>query len=232
MNWIILLAAGESRRFGGTAPKQFLSLNGQEVFTHSLRTLSECQGLDGVVVVTPSGMEAHVKQAAEHCAPHLAVRVVAGGASRMASTSAGLTALDDVSSKANVLIHDAARPLVSLILANRVLKALDHCEMAIPVVESRDTMVMVDAQGCIERMPPRDRLRAVQTPQGFHIDILRRAYHAANAMGSCHATDDASVVTRFYPNVNVALVEGETWNLKITYPQDLAVAEAILRYYH
>lgn len=232
MNWIILLAAGESRRFGGKAPKQFLNLNGQEVFTHSLTTLSECQSLDGMVLVVPAGQEEHAKLLAKQYVPHVAVRVVVGGATRMASTSSGLDALEDISSKANVLIHDSARPLVSLQLANRVLEALDHFEMAIPVVESRDTMIMVDAQGTIERMPPRDCLRAVQTPQGFHISILRHAYEMANAMGPCHATDDASVVTRFYPNVKVGLVEGETWNLKITYPQDVAVAEAILRYYN
>jgi 2-C-methyl-D-erythritol 4-phosphate cytidylyltransferase len=197
--WCIVVAGGSGRRFGG--PKQFEWIGDERVVDRSVRiAASVC---DGVVLVLPS--EAMSSMIVEH-----ATVTVDGGASRSASVRRGL---DVVPPDAVVLVHDAARPLASAALFERVAAAVHGGAAAVvPVVPVSDTIRDVDG-GVIDR----ERLRAVQTPQGFPAAVLRAA-HAGEPEG----TDDAGLVEA--AGARVVLVEGEPTNLKITGPQDLAVA--------
>ena len=122
-----------------------------------------------------------------------------------------------------ILIHDAVRPALSVSLIDRVCAALcSHAvvNVVLPVV---DTLIEVDADGRMHRVPDRALLHRVQTPQGFHAPVLFEAYRRALADPDFRATDDCSVVFRYCPEIDIALVPGEERNLKLTYPEDLTV---------
>lgn len=202
--WCIVVAGGSGRRFGGA--KQWAELSGARVVDRSVATAAGV--CDGVVVVVPAADLSDTEVPG-------AVAVVAGGASRSASVRAGLAAVP--ASAGVVLVHDAARPLASAELFDRVVAAaLEGADVAIPVVAVSDTIRDVDG-GVVDR----DRLRAVQTPQGFAASMLRAVHD-----DEPEATDDAGLVEA--AGGTVVLVEGETTNLKLTDPHDLVVAEALL----
>ncbi len=122
-----------------------------------------------------------------------------------------------------ILIHDAVRPGVSRSLIGRVCAALRSHAVANVVLPVVDTLIEVDADGRMRRVPDRALLRRVQTPQGFHAPVLFEAYRRALADPNFRATDDCSVVFRYCPEIDIALVPGEERNLKLTYPEDLTV---------
>jgi 2-C-methyl-D-erythritol 4-phosphate cytidylyltransferase len=201
--WVIVVAAGSGQRFGGA--KQYAPLAGRRVLDWSLDAARSVA--DGVVLVVPADAAADDEPAVD--------AIVAGGATRSDSVRAGLAAVP--ADAQVVLVHDGARPLASHGLFRSVVDAvLAGADAAVPVVPVVDTVT--DHHG----VPvDRDALRAVQTPQGFRAEALR-GVHA----GRPDATDDATLVVagggRLRP------VQGERWNLKVTEPDDLAVAEAIL----
>lgn len=201
--WAVVVAAGTGQRFGGA--KQYAPLAGRRVLDWSVDAARSVA--DGVVLVVSA-------DAAEQNEPAVDV-VVVGGATRSASVRAGLAQVPD--DAAVVLVHDAARPLASHAVFRAVTDAvLAGADVVVPVVPVVDTM-------CDDRGAPvdRERLRAVQTPQGFAADTLRRVHQRLP-----EATDDASLVAA--SGGRLRQVQGERWNLKITETTDLAVAEAIL----
>ncbi len=203
--WTVVVAAGSGTRFGGA--KQYLELAGIRVVDRSVAVAARAG--DGVVVVVPS---ADVSAEAGRLP---GASVVAGGSSRAASVRNGLAAVPD---EAEVIcVHDAARPLVTLEIFERVVEAVrSGAAGAVPVVQVTDTIRSVDG-GVVDR----SSLRAVQTPQAFRAELLRAA-HA----GAGDATDDAGLVEAAgYP---VVMVDGHTRNIKITHPDDVAAAEAWL----
>ncbi len=209
----IVVGGGTGSRFGGDAPKQYRPLAGRAIFRRSLAAFAAHPSIDGVQPVI--GAEDGARFAA--ACGDLPVRpAVAGGATRSSSVRAALDALAD-DAPARVLVHDAARPLVSAALIGRVVAALDEHAAVVPGVTVRDTLKRAPA-GTIETTVDRTGLVAVQTPQGFAYGLLRDAH----ARGD-DATDDAGLVERMGASVHV--VEGEMTNLKITEPDDLALAE-------
>ena len=201
--WVIVVAAGSGRRFGSA--KQFADLAGRRVVDWSIDGARSVA--DGVVLVLPA-------DAAVESEPAVDV-VVAGGETRSESVRAGL-AVVPLDAEV-VLVHDAARPLASHALFRSVTDAvLAGADVVVPVVPVVDSVT--DPHGVAV---DREALRAVQTPQGFEPSALRRV-HASHP----DATDDASLVVaaggRYRP------VQGERWNVKVTEPEDLAVAASIL----
>ena len=122
-----------------------------------------------------------------------------------------------------ILIHDAVRPGVSGSLIGRVCAALRSHAVVNVVLPVVDTLIEVDTDSRMRRVPDRALLRRVQTPQGFHAPVLFEAYRRALADPNFRATDDCSVVFRYCPEIDIALVPGEERNLKLTYPEDLTV---------
>jgi 2-C-methyl-D-erythritol 4-phosphate cytidylyltransferase len=151
------------------------------------------------------------------------VVLVAGGEERQDSVRRGLEALGDADV---VLVHDAARPLVPRRVIDAVIDATLRSGAAVPVVPVADTVKRVESDGAVGETLPRDDLRLAQTPQGFRTGLLRAAYARAEREGF-RGTDDASVVER--AGGRVVVVPGSPRNLKITTPEDLRLAEALLR---
>jgi len=204
--WTLVVAAGSSARFGTN--KLDVVLHGdQTVFDMSV--LQAARASEGIVVVVRAG------DPLLHAKPTEDVVVVAGGANRSASVRAGLAVVP--AAARFVLVHDAARPLADAALYARVVAALRAgAAAAVPVVPVVDTIRSVTG-GVVDR----EQLRAVQTPQGFQADVVRRAHAQAS-----DATDDATLAER--AGFEVVLVEGDVRNLKITRPADIAVAQAQL----
>jgi len=207
--WAVVVAAGGGRRFG--QPKQFARLGGRTVVEHAV---AACRpAADAVVLVLPEG-SCDERYGAD--------RVVAGGPTRSDSVRRGLEAVPaDV---AVVIVHDAARPLARPALFAAVLGALAERGVggAICAVPVTDTLKGLDpGAGLVASTVERAGLVAVQTPQAFVAQILRRA-HA----GEPEATDDAALVEAL--GVPVAVVAGDPRNLKLTMPEDLVLAEALL----
>ena len=209
--WAIVVAGGVGSRFGDAVPKQFLDLGGLRLIDWSI--VSAAAACDGVVAVLP--------------ATHLDITmvpgivVVAGGASRSESVRAGLAAVP--AGAGIVVVHDAARPLATPELFGRVVAAVRAgADGAVPGVAVPDTIKRVDpTDGRVVETLDRPSLRAVQTPQAFSAAALRAA-HA----GGGDATDDAALVEA--AGGRVVVVEGDPANLKVTGPDDLERAEALL----
>ena len=220
----VLLAGGTGTRTGLGRPKQLVELRGRTILEHSLRALHDHPAVDEVVVVMAAGhLDAARAVAARY--PRVAA-VIVGGATRREST---LAALDHLAGRdCHLLLHDAARPLVTRRVVGECLAALETYAAVATVVPASDTVFEVGPEGTISGVPARDSLRRAQTPQAFHSAVLRRAYALALTDPDFDATDDCTVVHRYLPEVPVGLVAGDERNLKVTTSVDLVLAEALL----
>ncbi|MBB3871206.1 bifunctional 2-C-methyl-D-erythritol 4-phosphate cytidylyltransferase/2-C-methyl-D-erythritol 2,4-cyclodiphosphate synthase [Brevundimonas mediterranea] len=212
----IIVAAGSGSRAGGD--KQWRALGGKPVLRWSAEALLNA-GADELVVVVAPGAE---DRAAETLAGLSKWRTVAGGAVRAESVSAGLAALT-CGPEQPVLIHDAARPLLDRAVIDRLIAALDHADGALPALPVADSLRR-GADGLMAGVVERDGLWRAQTPQAFRRDTIETAYAAWTETEA--PTDEASVVQRH--GGRVALVEGDPRLMKLTYPEDFAMAEALL----
>jgi ribitol-5-phosphate 2-dehydrogenase (NADP+) / D-ribitol-5-phosphate cytidylyltransferase len=226
----VVLAGGSGQRFGGGLPKQLQVLAGRTLLEHSVAAFGQAPGVDAITVVIPPGRGGLVRERFAAIAGYPKVTgVIEGGVTRTDSTRCAIAALGD--GECNVLFHDAARPLLDQRIIADCVAAL-RTDLAIGVaVPSSDTIVEV-TDGVVTGMPRRDALARCQTPQGFRLSVIRRAYQFADAdpgFAQRPATDDCGIVHRYLPDVAVRLVPGSERNIKITYPHDLEVAEALLR---
>lgn len=217
---VILVAGGSGHRMGSTLPKQFKLLDGQPLLARTINRFAEALADAEIVVVLPSHYADfwHDLAARFDIAPH---SVVCGGEERFHSVRNGLEALK--TDPELIAVHDGVRPLASVELIRRVRDDAALFGAAIPVVEVVDSLRQVEGK----RSHPIDRspLRAVQTPQFFRADWLRKGYQQAYTTAF---TDDASVVEA--AGYDIHLSEGERMNLKITTPEDLSLAQAWLDY--
>lgn len=219
----VVVAAGSGDRLGAGRPKALVPLAGEPVLLHAVRALRAARRVDAVVVV--AGAERCDEVAALLAAAHLDVTAVcAGGLTRQDSVDRGLAACPPGSDV--VAVHDAARPLVSPALVDATVLALvDPWAAVAPGLPVVDTLKLVDpAQSDrVVRTQDRRHLWAVQTPQVFALTTLQRVH--ARLRGTA-VTDDLGLVEA--AGGRVRLIPGERTNFKITYPEDLVVAEALL----
>ena len=206
---LLIPAAGSGERFGAPIPKALVQLNGRTLIEHALLNLGPIASQ--IIVAAPAGYEEKFREILGDAAT-----VVTGGSTRTKSVKIALESID--SEIEYVLVHDAARPLASGELGKRVIAALAAGDVAvIPALNVADTIKEVDAANYVVSTPNRERLRAVQTPQGFARETLVKAH-----MQNIEATDDGALVEAMRGKVK--LIEGEIRALKITNPEDLASA--------
>jgi 2-C-methyl-D-erythritol 4-phosphate cytidylyltransferase/2-C-methyl-D-erythritol 2,4-cyclodiphosphate synthase len=209
----VIVAAGRGTRAGGGLPKQWRPLAGRPVVAHALAAFA---GLPRVLVIHPED------EGLARALDLTGVRVVHGGATRAASVRAALEALEGAG-VARVLIHDGARPLVSPALVARLAAALDEGEGAAPALPVTDALWR-GAGGRVGGTQDRAGLWRAQTPQAFHLAPLLAAHRAPGAEA---AADDVEVARA--AGLEVAIVPGEEDNIKLTFPEDFARAEGIMR---
>jgi 2-C-methyl-D-erythritol 4-phosphate cytidylyltransferase len=220
----LIVAGGSGSRFGGPSPKQYLPLAGVPVLIRTLGVFDRCEAIDAHVLVVPSGDVRFVRESLLAGAGlRKAVRVCGGGARRQDSVFNGLARISD--DDAIVVIHDAVRPLVDDACIRACVDAARAHGAGIAAVPAVDTLKRVTRAGSIEATLPRADVWLAQTPQAFRAELLRSAHRLAreeNFMG----TDDASLVER--QGGSVRIVPGSRRNIKITTPEDMALAEALL----
>ena len=220
----VVPAAGRGERLGTGVAKALRLLDGSPLLVHAARTLASSSYVDLVVVAAPPAdvLEVHTLLAGEHAGADLVV--VAGGSSRQESVGLALAVLPDGVDQ--VLVHDAARPLVPVEVVDRVVAALrDGAAAVVPGIAVADTVKRVQRAQVVETLD-RSMLCAVQTPQGFRRAILEAAHRAASATGALLATDDAALVEA--AGTPVVVVPGHDEAFKVTRPLDLLLAEAVL----
>jgi 2-C-methyl-D-erythritol 4-phosphate cytidylyltransferase len=217
----LLVAAGSGERLGAKMPKAFVALAGRPLAAWSLDAIAAA-GVPRAVVAVPPGHGAAAEEALGTDAFPLGLAFVEGGATRSESVRNALAAAGAVDA---VLVHDAARPLAPPELFTRTLAALAGADAAIAAARVTDTVKEAGPDGLVVRTHDRSRLWAIQTPQAFRADVLRRALDVP-AEVLAQATDDAWLVERAGGSVRV--VESPPANFKVTTPHDLAVAESLL----
>jgi 2-C-methyl-D-erythritol 4-phosphate cytidylyltransferase len=218
--WAVLAAAGRGERLGSDRPKAFARLGGRPLLAESLERLEESDWIDAIVIAAPPDWEEPSILVAEEIAATKVSSAVTGGESRSESVR---LALEEVPGDAAVvLVHDAARPLLPEAVIERVLAPLSEgWDGVVPVVPLADTVKRVEGDRVVETVP-RDDLVAVQTPQAFLADALRRAVSGDVSA----ATDCASLVESQGGRIKV--VEGDPRLLKVTDADDLALVESWL----
>jgi 2-C-methyl-D-erythritol 4-phosphate cytidylyltransferase len=219
----IVVAAGSGSRLGADRPKAFVALAGRPLVAWSLEAIAAA-GVPRAVVAVPPGHGAAAEEAlaGDAAAFPLGFVLVEGGAARSASVRNALASAGDVEA---VVVHDAARPLAAPALFSATLAALEHADAAIAAARVTDTIKEAGADAVVVRTHDRARLWAIQTPQAFRAEVLRRALDVADDV-LAQATDDAWLVERIGGTVRV--VESPSANFKVTTPHDLAVAESLL----
>ena len=215
----IIVAGGSGTRFGAQMPKQFLELGGKPVLMRTIEAFGD--GAFDVIVTLPAGQMDLWRELCDRYAFAVQHRVVAGGETRWHSVKNALDSIGDVADVDVIALHDGVRAMATADLIGRVLDAARRDGAAIPVVPLNDSVRQVDGED--SHALDRSSLRAVQTPQAFDARLLVEAYRQPF---DPTFTDDASVVER--AGHAVTLVEGDTSNLKITRPVDLALAEYLL----
>ena len=215
----VIVAAGTASRMGGI-DKVMAPLLGEPMLAHTVRAFQNSQVIRQIVVVTRADL---VQTVTELCKPFDKVKaVVVGGSTRTESVENGLNALSKGIKMAAV--HDGARPLVSDPVIDRTVRAANTYGAAAPAIPVKDTVKQVEG-GIVKQTPDRSKLRAVQTPQVFDVDILRGALKKVRS-GKLEVTDDCSAVELL--GMSVKIVEGDERNLKITTPIDLQIAKLLM----
>ena len=213
----IIVAAGTGSRFGSETPKQFLEINGKPVIAHTLERFQAAPSVDSIVVVLGRDSVG----AFDVSAYSKVTKIVAGGSSRADSVLNGIKALED--EIGIVAVHDGARPLVSVNEIEATVAKAKETGAACLVAPVTDTIKSIRG-GEIAATLDREQLRRALTPQAFKIEVLKAAFENADLEA---ATDECYLVEKLgHP---IAIVEGSPRNIKITHPEDLTLAEVLLR---
>jgi len=223
MNTAIIVAAGSGQRFAGSQPKQFVSLLGKPLLIHTLERFDACPEIDEIVLVLSQDGIGYFEKIREQFEISNLKSVIIGGKTRAESVKNALDVID-----ANyddlIVVHDGARPLVSLEEISRTVNKAAETGAACLVAEVTDTIKEIESE-FISRTIDRNRLRRALTPQAFHFDILKKAFDGADLSDTI--TDECYLVEKL--GVKIAFVEGSSRNIKITRPEDIALAEALLK---
>ena len=226
-NVAVILAGGMGTRVGGNTPKQLLPLSdGRSVLEHSVDAFEAASCIDEIVIVMHPEW---IKEAEELCRRNTWQKVrqiIAGGSERWESSWHAIQAFSGQLSEISLWLHDAARPFVSQRILTDVAKALETHAAVTVGVPVTDTLYKVrrdDVQGTkeVEAIPSRADFMRAQTPQAFHLDVLKEAFERALAQGQVAVTDDVGIVQAYMPEQPIFIVSGEEANRKITYAEDL-----------
>jgi len=218
----IIVAAGSGTRLGHPEPKAFVELGAHPMLYYSLRTVRDVTAVTEVIVTLPPGKEAGANLTVQRAGLRIPVKLIAGGAERQDSVRIALSMVNADCSV--VVVHDAARPFAAAEVFDACIEAAARRGGAIAAIPVADTL-KESAQGTVIATRPRQGLFAAQTPQAFRRELLIAA-HAAGSGQPVAATDDAFLVERL--GAQVEIVAGSSLNFKITTPEDLRMARALI----
>lgn len=243
-NIAVVLAGGTGSRMGSAVPKQFLELGGRAVIEYSVETFNAHAATDEVAVVVHKDWREELETIVARNRWEKLGKIIDGGSERYMSSLNAVMAYIDEPDDTSLLLHDAARPLVSSHIVSRVVEALERCEavgVAVPSVDTvwevhPDISFALGDKSCefavprfVARIPERKLMWRAQTPQAFRLPLLRDAYQRALQDPQFTATDDCGVVRKYMPGTKIAVVEGEEKNMKLTCAEDLSVLKNYMK---
>lgn len=217
--YLVIVAGGKGLRMGSAVPKQFLPLCGKPVLYYAIHAFRMTFPDIKVIMVLPKEHISYAQMVLQAFPERIDAEIVAGGVSRFHSVQNGLK---QVHNDSVVFIHDGVRPLVSADLIRRCYEQALEKGSAIPAIAVKDSMRVVEGE--TSKAIDREQLRIIQTPQTFLSDLIVPAF---NQKYNASFTDEATVAEAF--GVKVHLIEGERNNIKVTTPEDMAVAEALMK---
>ena len=220
----LIPAAGQGRRMGAEKPKAFLPLGDLPILAHTLQKFEDCPQVDEVLPLVPPGEAlGWTEEIVLRSGLKKVLRIVPGGQERQESVYRGLQVLRGTADW--VLIHDGVRPFVPQGLIQQALSETFQWKAVVVALPANETIKEVSAEGAVLRTVDRRGLWMIQTPQSFEFPLILRAHEEARKAGF-GGTDDASLVERL--GIPVKILKGSRFNIKITTPEDLILAEALL----
>ncbi|HEX7065261.1 MAG TPA: 2-C-methyl-D-erythritol 4-phosphate cytidylyltransferase [Bacillales bacterium] len=224
----ILLASGEGERAGYHLPKQFIKIAGKTLIEHTIEVFEKNPRVDDVIIIINPLYTSLMEDILLRNDYRKVQKVLQGGKSRRESSYIGLQAINDDNDK--VLIHDAVRPFLRNEIIDDCIDALDSYDSVDVAIPSPDTIIEVNEESRITGIPQRERLRRGQTPQGFRTGVIKKAHEMAMASENemAHITDDCGLILKFDLGP-IYVVQGEERNIKITYPEDIFLADKIFQ---
>lgn len=227
MVFAIIPAAGRGERFGGKTKKQFLCLDGIPVFIHTLTVFQKSSLVDEIIPVVNEDDQSFAEQLVSGYSLDKVKKIIPGGDKRHDSVREAVVLLEGEGHPEDiVLVHDGVRPLVSVGIIEMVIRATEEYGAAVAALPVVDSLKVVSKKNEIAKSIPRENVWAMQTPQGFHLGVLGKAYREA-AQDNFIGTDDAMLVVKM--GKTVKCVEGSPENIKITNSEDIWLAESIFR---
>lgn len=223
-NIAIILAGGSGNRMNLEIPKAFVEIHQRYLIEYSIIQFEKNEQLDEIILVVPQEYIKISEESIKTKYPKVK-KVLPGGNSRYESSCIGVNAVDEPEAK--LLIHDAARPFLSQNMIEKSIKALDQFDAVNILAPVTDTLVQLKDQK-FSHLLDRSQIKKVQTPQSFKLSSIKKAQKRAQELPAEQITDDFGLVHR-YKTGNTSWIEGSQMNFKITYPEDMKLAEKLLK---
>ena len=220
-NYAIILASGSGKRFKSNLPKQFVKINGKTIIEYSIEAFESSKYIDYIIVVINPHYKDLVNTIIKNNNYKKIIKIINGGKERKDSSCIGVNSIDET--EANVLIHDCARPFISLNIIEQCAKALKEFNAVAPAINTPDTIIEVKDNILIS-IPKRQNLMRVQTPQCFKLSLIKKAHELSK--NDTEFTDDCGLILKHHLS-DIHIVNGSEQNIKITYPEDIKYAEYI-----
>lgn len=227
-NIAVILAGGSGHRLGTDTPKQFLKVAGKKVIEHTLDVFQNHPQIDEIAVVSHPNHVSEVEALLIKNHYSKLKKILQGGEERYLSSLAAINAYD-YGDDVNLIFHDAVRPLVNGRIISDCISALQNYNAVDVAIKTTDTIIQANNMNCISGIPVREYLRNGQTPQAFKLSTIKQAYTLALQDPEFKTTDDCGVVYKYLPDEPVYIVEGEQFNMKLTYKEDLFLLDKLFQ---
>ena len=213
---------------GDNTPKQFMKIAGKKVIEHTINMFQLNARIDEICVVVNSDYERDIEEICLHNRFGKIKKILGGGRERYESSLAAINAYAP-EGECNIIFHDSVRPLVNERIINDVIDALGSYDAIDVAVPTTDTIIQVNDDDEIVKIPSRQFLRNGQTPQAFKLSVIKEAYDRALLDPKFKTTDDCGVVLKYMPDVPIFVVKGEQFNMKLTYKEDIFLIDKLFQ---
>lgn len=227
-NIAIILAGGIGSRINAGVPKQFLKVAGLTVLEHTISSFQNHAKIDEIAIVANEIYHMKIQEFVSKNKFDKVKKILYGGKERHYSSLSAINAYEH-EGECNLIFHDAVRPLISSLIIDKVVEALNFYEAVDVAIPSADTIIQVNENNIIKSIPSRGQLRRGQTPQGFRLKTIATAYRLALADPDFVTTDDCGVVLKYLPSIPIYVVEGNDTNMKLTYKEDYYLIEKLFQ---
>lgn len=224
--YAVILASGTGERFGYHIPKQFIKVAGKTIVEHTIEAFEKNQHIDEIIIIVNPLYKSFMDEIILKNSYKKVCKVLNGGDTRRESSSIGISAIGEQNAK--VLVHDAVRPFISDRIIDDCIAALDKYQAVDVAIPSADTIIKINNDSIITNIPQRKYMMRGQTPQAFHVELLRKAHSLAESDRQNEFTDDCGLILQ-YALSEVYVVQGEERNIKITYPEDIFMADKLFQ---